>query len=340
MARPKVDPEKAAEQFQLDDSSFDPELDSPYASLLKGPEQKESAGQNGPAKQVRDEKKQAASKFSPSVLAMAEALGLSESDLEEAGNDEGALKLLTMVLRGRSLASRQQAVANAVEAAPSAAVDEELDGRFVKLPPGVEEQKPPEAKKPAEGKKPAGKLKLDFSQYDDDLAGALRELDERLSRLEDEYPLVKEKVIAKERQEIYSEIDRAFEELGPAYAKLFGKGPASSLDAAGLELERRMAVLQSIQRNPGKGDKPLRQLIKERAEKLFGQAQMSPEGAERLGGMAKLWNAGVLAQPTSRALGEEPKGELRAARAVSQLLRDKGKSLDDFPASEEDGLPG
>lgn len=313
---------------QLDDSGYDPDLDTPIDEILLEREQKERQ----PEKPAKEPPKR---KHSVGLVKRAKAAGFSDEELDEFTSSE----LIEILFRGQ----------------PS-------QPRLENSSQPKEQQREPEQQKQAkqaESDEPEidlGDLEKDLGE---DLSKVLKEAVKRTAKhyVEQQMKPIREREEQDKRQKEFTRIDQAFNSLGEEWAEVFGKGAVDKVSAE--EVSARVAVLNRAAQLAGKGD--MLSKLADAAREMYGRFvkkadKKSPPQTQKQSKAQKIreidldrddtpdedgdsepghnsWYGGGLHRPTSRAAAEEPKGETRAARAVARQLRGEGRGR------EEDGLP-
>ena len=311
------------DQYDLGDSSFDPELDG-TPSKQTSPEPTEKPTKTLPPKDpktgkflkrdaapepVDEPKTQPKPKPSARLARMAREFGVSDDEIENS--DPEQLEAIVEHETRRLVQERAT-----------------LDGKVEKrdeLDFGIDE-----------------------NAYDPQLFNSLRghfkSRDDKILALESKLDQIEKQTKHQASEAIYEQCDRAFAK----HKDILGDGGRYDIDPKSPEYEKRMAVLASVQRDRGPGT--LGHKIDRAVQRLFGAAKPKADpgdeqvdeppanGAQRF--TKEQWNNGALGKPTGRNGHTEPKGPNRAAKAVAEKMRERGITEDDFEGIEEAGLPG
>jgi len=309
---------------QLDDSGYDPDLDTPIDEILLEREQKERQ----PEKPAKEPPKR---KHSSGLVKRAKAAGFSDEELDEFTSSE----LIEILFRGQPSQPRLE------------------NSSQPKEPEPARETKKSE---PEEPEIDLGDLEKDLGE---DLSKVLKEAVKRTAKhyVEQQMKPIREREEQEKRQKEFSRIDQAFHSLGDEWSEVFGKGAIDKVSPE--EVSARVAVLNRATQMAGKGD--MLSKLADAAQEMYGRFvkktnKKEPPQPQKTTKAQKIreidldhddtadedgdnepghnsWYGGGLHRPTRRAAAEEPKGETRAARAVARQLRGEGRGR------EEDGLP-
>jgi hypothetical protein len=223
----------------------------------------------------------------------------------------------------------------------------------------------PQPPREAEPAPEAFDVGLDEADYGAPLVGALKKMADhfqaKLAALEKGLSGLGQIESRRQMQTAAEQIDAGFGDLGDTFHPLLGKGQRGEVGEA--EMERRIAVVNSVQRRPGKG--PLRQQIAERAREMFGlgadkvpivpggnastqPARQTPprdpetgqfvtgDGGAGAGLTEEQWAGAGLARPTQRVAPQEPKGDRRAEKAVNDWKQRNGYTREALQAGREE----
>lgn len=212
-------------------------------------------------------------------------------------------------------------------------------------PPPAKPALEPEAAKPVE-------LKLDWSNdevldpdvrssIDKAVTGLVKPLLDKIALLEERGGRLEQVEKHRQIQTEFGLIDTTFASLGAEFEGVFGKGAREDLDPESAEMDRRDVVVRKArqQLTPTTTPRQYQQILATVARKMFGglvqhqAAAAEPvrtatpaveRDAETGRFTAKDFARGAVAAPTNRNGAPEPKGETRAARAIADLVRDRG----------------
>ncbi len=330
-SQPVATPEQnLIDQYEMDDSSFDPELDMPVGAAESG-ERPAVPASTPPADTpvVRDRDPETGRflpltapeptrpKHSRRLVQMATDLGIPQAEIDSTPNE--ALEDTVYHLHRQAMAHTEHLRRTSVpdQAPPSG------------QPVGLGEPAAP----PRPEEEPD--LGLDPALYDGPLLQVLKNQAKQIQALQTQ---LSQQERARANETLAERIDRSFER----HHTHLGKGSKSDMKADSSEYLRRMAVLALVDRLGEKGGS-LEARIDKAVETLYGEAKAPPEHvpaggpSDELAKRRDVWNNAAVARPTQRAGLPEPKGSKRAEKAVAQHLRDQGISLEDM--TEENGLP-
>lgn len=318
--------------YELDDSSFNPELDQLPSKALTPPlAPAEPERQRNPdGTFAKKESTPESPKHPRALVRLAKDLGMSDEDISQTDPDTlgETVYHLNAQRSNWSRDNQTQRYVGASEPTPAPAPAAPAPGGNITTSPD-------------DG------LGIDESQYDSALMGVLKSQSKRIRQLEQYLGQVAGHIQAQAMEEQYSQVDLGFHDLGDTYQKLFGQGRGRDMSQGDRNMDRRMAVVNSLRANPPKKQMSIRDAVKARATELFGDllgsdsTRPTPEVTPAVpeDDFPTQWRNGGLAKPTERSGSPEPRGVVRAARAVAAKLREKGATLEDFEGPEEAGLP-
>lgn len=329
-----------------DDGQFDNDL-NPDPLLA-------AAGKPTPAAQTPPP---ARPRHSALVRRLAKELGVKDEDLDVASPEEA--ERLVAALHEQRQSTR---LTNQIERTPTPAVAQPAPQ------PAAPQSHQEAAPAPEEFD-----LGLSEDEFDPALLAALKKLTghfaAKVAELKQGLAGLTQVEQRRQQQTVAEQIDAGFADLGEDLVGTLGKGGRADLRDGDPALDRRMAVLHSLQRRPGTGT--LRQQVAARAKELFGTAAapaapqpepQAPPAPKRRpvqhpvtgqftgefeeideGQQARqdAWARAGLARPTSREHPPEPKGDRRAAKAVAAFQQSNGfgESRNGTAGDEEADLP-
>lgn len=166
-------------------------------------------------------------------------------------------------------------------------------------------------------------LGITEADYDPNLLGVIKNQAKELSRIRRTVEEVSRRAQNAENVTgnagLVSSIDRLFATTAD---DLFGTAPVAQLSPASPEFRRRMAVVREMENHPGSLD----QRYEAARDTLYG-ASTTSRSAKQLSERREKWDGAALARTTSRR-SQEPKGELRAARAIAAKMKAMDYNLD------------
>lgn len=170
----------------------------------------------------------------------------------------------------------------------------------------------------------------DLSDVDDEIKKALEYVARENAALKAELAGQREAVVRHQTQTVTERLDALF----AGNAALFGAQPGARLSARSREAARRSAVVNEMTRMHAAGEKTTLEADFAKACETLGYD--APPAADA--GRADDWANAGLARPAGRKAAEQPKGEARAANAVSEALEKAGghvvhgnARIEDFP---------
>lgn len=306
-----------SEQYNLDDSAFDAELDGDPTDFTP-PAPKAPDAKPAPPKDP-ETGRFVARKHSPALVAKAAKLGVSQATLDEIAPEDLAAYLAVEAFERSHAAPKAESTVH-VDSSPAIA-----------------------------GKEPAADA-LDLSGLDDGYDPTIRDLFKKMAAkieaLEQGHGQVNDYIRRQASEQATSQTDLGFEDLGDGAERLFGKGAGIALQGkpeSQAAFKRRMAVVNSLRADPIKGVS-IRQAVKQRAGELFGDliadAPAAPpapkDDAPKPRYTPDEWQQAGLPRPTHRNGSPEPKGEKKATKAVAAFLRERGNPADGYDRDDGD----
>jgi hypothetical protein len=321
--------EQLLEQYDLGDSSFDPDLDAAPEPLRGAPQPGQAgSGESSPASAApslppRDEQGRFLPRREASQrqLSIARNLGFSDEELQDVDADvlEERIVGATRALRSyqgenRSLGERQSS-AGSLEGGETAEAgaqeDEDVD---------IEERE----------------------SIHDPILHTLDRYNRRLKALE---AIVAQQQQSEQRRANETAVETADRVIFARYPHIYGAGTLKDIKAESRDHDRRRAVWARAQKEQG----TLEERFEKAHEYLYGGLGGEAEEGEppargrqaaprRNGYTAEEWAEAGTAVPTQREGAKEPKGTRRAEKGVRDYLRRTGLSLDET-GPEEAGLP-
>ncbi len=308
------DDKALADQYDLGDTSFDPELDGDPSEGFgaKPPRVDAPAAANPPPKDPKTGRFVAPSKHSKLLVKLATEAGLHPDEIEEA-SPEDLRAVIAVADRQRLLSDRQRDYDKPSQQSQPPAAAEAKHEPVDDLDPGEE--------------------------YDDKIRGTFKTLADRLAKLEAKAGQLEQFQVGQQQASLADQVDGLFAK----HERVFGKGRGYELDKSGGEFARRKAVLALA--DSDKDAKPYAAKVAKAIKLLYGAADPvadepdEPAPAKRPAAAA--WQDGGLARPSHRNGRELPKGERRATIAVAAKMREMPGAMDvnGYDGNEESGLP-
>lgn len=330
--------ETLTEQYELPDSSFDPELDGiqvPGTPAVTPTDQTPPAANTEPAGPPKGKGGQF---LSPRLVARAKALGIdadeiansTAAELREAVNDITVERLLSQQISAVGNSNQPAPVAPAQAATPA----------------------------PAQPAPQADDFAFDWGTSDD---GAKLTAEDHAPWAQNLVKLVSEQArtikelreqVGQHGQYVQGQIQRTLSQEADAYfaehPDVFGEGTVDLIDKNSIEFERRKLVIGRLGQIT---DGSFRDRLSKAgsifvpagapAAKPVRQDEPQPNGHGPANRMTRQrWDAGTLGPTTQRKGAPEPKGTRAAERAVAAKLNSIGQvNGDGFSGDEEFGLP-
>lgn len=186
----------------------------------------------------------------------------------------------------------------------------------------------------------------DLSHVDETIASVLKRLVKENKELKGEVGGVKQGQQRLAQRTIADTLDSAFASLDEKYAKVLGKGPASDLDEAELQMRNFVIKKAGLDFNNLPSVPKIRSKLEAEASKLLGAettTSAGPYAASQKNGKEppteEEWERGAVARPTQRGGAAEPPGEQKAIANLTRKLRENGQTGPRAAKEIMDGLP-
>ena len=326
----KTPREQAEEEADLGSSAFDPALDIDPAELFH----KDPPKKSQPTSQQEPPSRQ--STHSPSLARRAKEMGFTDEEI--ASYDSETLDEMVWKLRDKAQPRVEQPT---------------LQKSNVEQPPAP----PPE---PEEDPYAWLDDKM-FPEYASNIKKAIKksiseataELREELKAAKAELAQVTSHLDRQATETVHQQIDRTFNEMGPAWTKVLGKGTIGEVGKA--QKTTRNAIVSHAQQLAKQNGGTITSHLKAAAQALYGQfvadePETPKKPAQRrvsreeidvdaeIEGLDDEWENAGLHRPTNRRQPELPKGRERAMRRVSERFREAGQDIYGS-GTEENGIP-
>ncbi len=183
----------------------------------------------------------------------------------------------------------------------------------------------------------------DISHVDDTIAAVLRKQAKELRELRGEVGGVKQGQQRLAQRTIADTLDSAFSALDEKYLKLLGKGPASDLDEAELQMRNYLIRKAGIDFNNLPSIPKIKTKLEAEAAKLLGAETATSAGpysaSQKESPSPEEWERGAVARPTQRGGAAEPPGEQKAINNLTRKLRENGQLSPQQKKAIMDGIP-
>lgn len=313
------------EQYDLGDTSYNPELDGTPTPVTTTPP---VATASAPAASPSPEPP----KHSKRLIRMATELGFSEDEINSTPTE--SLDEAVYAANRAALAEARQSTR--AELAAPGRPRSLATGEFLPAQPTT-----PETSAPQQASTPTQTPETfltdeDRQTFDPRLVQLLESQAKQIAELKQHIGALYQRENTRQLETFSQHVDRRFAEK----KELFGDKPGRQMKFTEPETRRRQAVMALVEAMSKEGgNKSFDELFDAAVASIYGSVAPPPVGnptPPANGTAEKRWNEAALARPTHRT-SDEPKGEAKALKTAARYMQEHGiGDSDEMPATDSE----